>query len=202
MVIASFPITLVFLLALGLTTIPLAHAEDKPKKLFFVAGFESSAGGDDLGELVVDTVDKGDVEAGSGMHFYIGMLYKPASAFETRLTAGYQMDRSPTDTGTVFMDRYPIELTPVYCHNNHRFGLGLTYHTNIMLHGSDFNKPDVSFKDALGYSVEYGYKVAPFLYLGFRYVNLYYKIENTGLYLDGGQVVDASHFGINLYYQH
>jgi hypothetical protein len=177
-------------------------ADDKAKKFSVLAGFESKTGGDDVGELVVDAVDKGDVEAGGGMHFYLGMLYKPSSSFETRLTAGYQLDRSPTDTGTVYMDRYPFELVPAFCYKNHRFGLGLTYHTNIVLHGGEFDKPDVNFKDSLGYTVEYGYKLAPFLYVGFRYVNLFYDIENENVYLDGGKRVNASNFGINIYLQY
>ncbi len=193
------------LLALAAGTISLpAGAEEKPKKISFLFGFESKTGGDDLGELVVTRAarDKGDVEAGSGMHFYLGMLYRPASAFETRLTAGYHMDRSPTDTGTVYMDRYPIELVPTFCYDNHRFGLGLSYQTNIRLHGSDFGSPDITFEDALGYSVEYGYKVAPFLYVGFRYLNIFYDIENPGVELDGGRRINASNFGINLYFQY
>lgn len=190
-------------LMLGLWTISSpALADDQAKKFSILAGFESKTGGDDVGELVVDTVDKGDVEAGGGMHFYLGMLYRPSSSFETRLTAGYQLDRSPTDTGTVYMDRYPFELVPAFCYGDHRFGLGLTYHTNIVLHGGEFNNPDVNFKDSLGYTVEYGYKIAPFLYAGFRYVNLFYDIENEGVYLDGGTRVNASSFGINIYVQY
>ena len=191
-------------LAAGITSLP-AGAEEKPKKLSFIVGFESKTGGDDLGELVVDstraTSDKGDVEAGSGMHFYLGMIYRPVTAFEARLTAGYHMDRSPTDTGTVFMERYPIELTPTYCYKDHRFGLGLSYQTEILLHGNDFGSPDVKFGDALGYSAEYGYKIAPFLYLGFRYENIFYDIETPGVTLDGGKKVNGSNFGINLYFQ-
>jgi hypothetical protein len=192
------------LLAISLGAISLpTWAEDKPKKLSFLIGFESNSGGDDLGELVVtrDATEKGDVEAGSGMHFYLGLLYKPSNAFEARLTGGYHMDRSPTDTGTVYMDRYPIELVPAFCYGGHRFGVGLSYHTNILLHGDDFGRPDVSFKDSLGYSAEYGYKVAPFLYLGFRYVKIDYEIETPGVTLRGEQKVDASHFGLNLYFQ-
>jgi hypothetical protein len=191
------------LLALSVWAISLpVLAQDKAKKISFLAGFESKTGGDDVGELVVNDIDKGDVEAGGGMHFYLGMLYKPSSAFETRLTAGYHLDRSPTDTGTVYMDRYPFELVPTYCYRAHRFGLGLIYHTNIVLHGDDFDNPDINFEDSLGYSVEYGYKVAPFLYLGFRYVNMFYDIENEGVLLDGGQRINASNFGINLYLQY
>jgi hypothetical protein len=188
--------------AAGAISLP-AGAEEKPKKISFLIGFESKTGGDDLGELVVARTasDKGDVEAGSGMHFYLGMIYRPVSAFETRLTAGYHMDRSPTDTGTVFMDRYPIELTPTFCYNSHRFGLGLSYQTNIVLHGDEFDTPDITFDDALGYSVEYGYKVTPFLYLGFRYLNIFYDIENPGVTLDEGRRVNGSNFGINLYFQ-
>lgn len=178
-----------------------ASAEDKAKKISFLVGFESATGGDDMGELVVDGSDKGDVEAGGGMHFYVGLLYKPSSAFEARLTGGYHLDRSPTDTATVYMDRYPIELVPAYCYKDHRLGLGLAYHTDILLHGNDFGNPDISFKDSLGYSAEYGYKLAPFLFLGFRYVNMYYDIENPGVTLRGEEKVNASHFGINLYYQ-
>jgi len=197
------PTALWLLLACAVWMISLpVLAEDKAKKFSILAGFESKSGGDDVGELVVDGVDKGDVEAGGGMHFYLGMLYKPSSAFETRLTAGYQLDRSPTDTGTVYMDRYPVELVPAYCYRDHRFGLGLIYHTNIVLHGGDFDNPDINFKDSLGYSVEYGYKVAPFIYLGFRYVNMFYDIENENVFLDGGRRVNASPFGINLYVQY
>lgn len=197
------PMALWIVLILSIGAIPLsASAQDQAKKLSYLIGFESSTGGDDLGELVVDGNDKGDVEAGSGMHFYLGMLYKPSSMFETRLTAGYQMDRSPTDTGTVYMDRYPIELIPTFCYHGHRLGVGLAYHTNIRLDGSDFNNPDVTFKDSLGYSIGYGYKVAPFLYFGFRYVHMAYDIETPGVILDGERTVNANHFGINLYYQY
>lgn len=180
-----------------------AVAEEKPKKFSFVIGFESKTGGDDLGELAVPSTravsDKGDIEAGSGMHFYLGVIHRPITAYETRLTAGYHMDRSSTDTGTIYMDRYTFELTPTYCYNNHRFGLGVSYQTNITLHGND--NPNVTFEDALGYSVGYGYKIAPFLYFGFRYLNIFYDIENPGVTLDGGTRVNASNFGLNLYFQ-
>jgi len=189
-------------LALGALSLP-AMAEENPKKISYLIGFESKTGGDDLGELAVTrtSTDKGDVEAGSGMHFYLGMLYKPSRHFETRLTGGYHMDRSPTDTGTVYMDRYVVELIPTYCYESHRLGLGLTYHTNITLDGTDAQRPDITFKDSLGYSVEYGYKISPFLYLGFRYINIFYDIENPGVILDNSNKINASHFGINLYFQ-
>ncbi|WP_455209646.1 hypothetical protein [Kaarinaea lacus] len=202
----QLPVKLWILVTLCIGTMSLpAWAEEKPKKFSVLLGFESKTGGDDLGELVVTSraaSDKGDVEAGSGMHFYLGMIYRPVTAFEARLTAGYHMDRSPTDTGTVYMDRYPIELIPTFCYDNHRFGAGLSYHTNIVLHGGDFDNPDITFEDALGYSVEYGYKIAPFLYVGFRYLNIFYDIENPGVTLDGGSRVNASNFGINLYFQY
>jgi len=188
-------------LAGGAVSLPAA-AEEQDKTFSFLVGFESATGGDAMGKLVVDGPDKGDVEAGGGMHIYLGLLYKPNHAFETRLTGGYHLDRSSTDSGTVYMDRYPIELIPAFCYDNHRFGLGLAYHTNILLHGNDFGNPDISFKDSLGYSAEYGYKLAPFLFLGFRYVKMSYEIENEVVTLDGEKNVNASHFGINLYYQH
>ena len=178
------------------------QAEDTPKRITALVGFESSSGGDDVGELVVDGPDKGDVEAGGGMHFYLGLLLKPSNYFETRLTGGYKLDRSPTESGTVYMDRYPVELIPTFCYRNHRFGLGLSYHTNILLHGNDFGNPDVRFKNALGYSAEYGYKLTPSMFVGFRYVNMYYDIETQGVTLDDGDTrINANHFGINLYYQ-
>lgn len=190
------------LLLIGLGAFSLPALADDAKKIAFLVGFESKTGGDRVGGLVVNNDDKGDVEAGSGMHFYAGMIYKPATFFETRFTAGYHMDRSPTNTGTVYMDRYPLEVTPTYCYHNHRFGLGLTYHTNIVLHGNDFGKDDITFKNALGYTAEYGYKVAPFLYAGFRYVHLSYEIENQGVtFSNGKRDANANHFGINLYYQ-
>ena len=196
-------------LAMGIFTVVCAvilaapaQAEDTPKRITMLVGFESSTGGDDVGELVVDGPDKGDVEAGGGMFFYLGLLFKPSNYFETRLTAGYKLDRSPTGTGTVYMDRYPVELIPTFCYKNHRLGLGLSYHTNILLHGSDFGNPDISFKNALGYSAEYGYKLAPFLFVGFRYTNMFYDIENEGVTLDDGDTrINANNFGINLYYQ-
>ncbi|MGD8595285.1 MAG: hypothetical protein PVF82_20825 [Gammaproteobacteria bacterium] len=190
-------------LAAGAISLP-ADAQEKPKKISFLVGFESKTGGANVGELVVTSRaanDKGDVETGSGMHFYLGMIYRPVSAFETRLTAGYHMDRSPTDTGTVYMDRYPIELIPTFCYHNHRLGLGLSYQKNIVLYGDDFGSPNVTFKDALGYTAEYGYKVAPFMYVGFRYMSIFYDIENPGVTLHGERKVNASNFGINLYFQ-
>lgn len=178
-----------------------AFAMEPEEKLSWIFGFESKNGGDDMGALVVAGNDKGDVEAGSGMHFYLGFVHKTSHWYETRFNAGYHMDRSPTETGTVYMDRFPFELTPTFCYKNHRFGLGLTYHTNISLDGSDFNNPDITFEDSLGYMIEYGYKVTPFLFFGIRYVDISYAIENPGATIDGNREADASHFGINLYYQ-
>jgi len=166
-----------------------------------MVGFESATGVDTMGGLLINGKDAGDVKAGSGMHFYLGLLYRPMSVFEVRLTAGYQLDRSPTSGGTVYMDRYPVEFTPTACYGNHRFGAGLTYHTNIKLHGNDFGQDDIRFKNSLGYTIEYGYKLAPFLFLGLRYVRLSYEIENAGITLNGERTVSANHMGINLYYQ-
>ena len=189
------------LLAVSFPALADDGTEPRPRPLTLMIGFESATGGDAVGSLAISNKDTGDVKAGSGMHFYLGMVYKPVSIFEARLSAGYQLDRSSTSSGTVFMDRYPIEFTPTLCYNNHRFGAGVTYHTHIKLHANDFGREDVRFKNALGYTIEYGYKIAPFLYLGLRYVKISYDIRNTGVTLNGERTVDANHMGINLYYQ-
>ena len=195
-------LNVVLSMVLSVIALPALAEETKSSPLAVMVGFESANGGDKVGTLVVTEKDTGDVKAGSGMHFYLGMLYRPVTLFEARLTAGYQMDRSPTSTGTVFMDRYPIEFTPTLCYESHRFGAGVTYHTNIKLHGNDFGQDDIRFKNALGFTIEYGYKIAPFLFLGFRYVNISYDLINPDVTLDGERTVNANHFGINLYYQY
>jgi hypothetical protein len=189
-------------LVLFVIALPAWADKTKSRPLTGIVGFESATGGNNVGSLATSSSDAGDVKAGSGMHFYLGMIYKPVTVFEARLNAGYQMDRSPTSNGTIFMDRYTFEFTPTLCYKSHRLGAGVTYHTNIKLHTNDFGRDDVLFKNALGYTIEYGYKIAPFLYFGLRYVELSYDIENAGVALNGKRTVNANHVGINLYYQY
>lgn len=200
----NIPFMIIALLTASLMmSSPLRAAEPQAAedKFSFMFGFESKSGGDDVGSLVNDGEEKGDVEAGSGMNIYAGVVLKPVDYFETRISAGYHFDRSKTETGTVYMDRTVIDLIPTFAYHIHRLGLGATYHINPTLDGDDFNKSDIEFDNAWGYLVEYGVKVTPFLYLGVRYVGLDYDIKTEGVQLNGSSNVDASHVGLNLYFE-
>jgi hypothetical protein len=184
------------------TVAVVAHAEEtNTESLSWLIGFESANGGDPVGALVNDGQEISDVETTSGMHVYGGVIYRPLEQFEGRITAGYFFDRGKTEEGEVFMDRITLELLPTYPYKKHRLGVGVTYHINPTIDGEDFDNPDVEFRNSLGFVSEYGYKLAPFLYLGVRYVFMKYDIDTPGVTLDGKRSLDADHFGINLYFE-
>ena len=179
-----------------LTLFPGVSWAERPVK--FDVGLGLTFGGDELAYATFTDGNTEKVKAGELLHIYGGLLFNmPDSPFSTRLAIGYHFDSITADNGKIEFTRMPLELVPYYnFNNNNRIGVGLSYHLDPKL-SSDV-LPDVTFDDALGFLVEYGFGFSNSAWISLRYVNIDYDPATIDGYSINGKSMDGSHFGIYL----
>ncbi|QKT03137.1 hypothetical protein HUS23_04615 [Ectothiorhodospiraceae bacterium 2226] len=172
--------TLLVVLALFLIT-PVHAWELRP-----TAGFGYDAGGDE--RLLFQNGDGNGLtlRAGSGLHLSAGIALDldAAKRFESQLTGGYRLRNVHGDG---YLERFPIDSLFFFRHSDHRLGGGFTYHFNPRLAtGGLLAEGDTRFDDALGYVLQYDYRITDNGSVGMRYLRLDYHTRGTGETLEAG----------------
>ncbi|MDX1453508.1 MAG: hypothetical protein R3183_13190 [Oleiphilaceae bacterium] len=151
----------------------------KPVQLLLGAGL--TFGGDDLLKARFDNGTSETIEAGGLIDLKIGALFNlPSQIASVQTTVGYFFDSINAENGDASFARIPLELIGFYHHNKHRFGLGVTYHTNVEFEADlPGARGDVDLDDSLGGVIEYGYQYNPQLKFSLRAVQIDYKVDDS-----------------------
>ncbi len=195
-----------FMLALFCSPMAVAQIDLRPEQRAynhsgwnFVGSMSITFGGDELIEVEVENDFFGDenedIKAGESAAFALGGAYQFYDVpLQLQATIGYHTDGIFADNGDVDFSRKPLELLAFYSVNKHRFGAGITHHFDPEFEVDfDFQRPyGVDFKDATGFVLQYDYRVASFLALGARLVNIDYEPENRFR----GPDVEGDHVGL------
>ena len=183
-------------MAVSLLAIALSAAADTNTiddnlgaKFLLTGGY--TYGGDKIATIEYEYGDHANIRAGGEFLLGLGMSYRFTPSWELQLSFHYQYDREEAENGEMEFHRVPIELLGFYRQGVHRFGGGVTYHTNSEFE-SDFDEPDdyisVGFDDALGFVLEYDYLLSDMASLGIRYTNIEYQVSGFSNKVDGSYV--------------
>lgn len=168
-------------------------------KLHWYTGFNSTNGNASFSDFTIPNGNTSHIEPGGGIHVYAGAIYHSQPWLDILMSAGIHYDHASSANGSNHFSRYPLEIVPSYVSGDHRFAAGLSYHINPELKGDDIINQAVSFDNALGTLLEYGYQATPFLYLGLRAMAIEYKVSNPNAATS--KQANGNHFGVNLNYQ-
>ena len=170
----------------------------KSHRFMLTAGITGQ--GDELGK--VDTIssfgssDTETIYAGSLLYLGAGFEFFLDRDLSLETLIGYHFDMVTADNGSVGFYRLPIDLNLMKKIDQHRIGLGASYHVGPELDLVDGQGPMVKFDDALGISVNYGYEFDQFI-LGFKYLSIDYELESIdGVSVTSAEDVDGSYFGV------
>ncbi len=147
-------------------------------------------GGDRLETIFVEDDDgetvARDITAGELFFINFGALWRMNQEFKISTTLGWHLDQIDADPGNVEFSRFPLEFIPFYYPaENHRIGLGLTYHIAPRLNSTSPRTQDVEFKNALGLVFEYDTAIGANFFFGVRFAQIEYETEVTGQTFDG-----------------
>ena len=175
-------------LALCIFTLSTAvQAEVQP---IFKFGVE--LGGDSLVETLTE-----DLNAGGGLYLGAGISITDSDpdALVYRATIGYLFDdiEFTQPSGDASTNAVPLNLGVFKQFDNHEFGLGLAYYIgpSFDISSSNCNTTGcvtIDFDDALGFTLEYNYNFDNSAFVGVKYTNIDYKIEDL--------TIDASSIGL------
>lgn len=168
---------------------------DAPK---FVLSAGLHLGGDDLATVEYDNGADDDLEAGGGVYLGAGIEFPMAPNMALRTSVGYQFDSVSADNGDADFDRVPWDAMVLLGASPHRFGIGLTYHTDVQYDFNDDFGQDVNaeFDDALGLMLAYELELTPMFSISFKYTDIEYE-EVPTLRGQRGEVIDGSNGAIS-----
>lgn len=146
-------------------------------------------GGDKLAEVEYDHGDDGEVRAGGLFSLGVGVNHEFGNNWELQATFNYLFDGADADNGDVTFSRWPIDVLAFYRNGNHRFGGGITYHTNPEFEiDVDYIDASVDFDDALGFVAEYDYFFTPNFSLGVRGTLIDYEASDFDDEVSGNSI--------------
>lgn len=152
-------------------------------------GIGFTTGGDTLARFTDGTSQRaGD---GAGLHIGYELEVNKQHRYFVRATVGKNTDDPNLRNGFTKLQRTPYTLLVMKQNGNHQFGGGVAYHSNQTWNfsGPGVGSDSINYKNALGFTVQYGWQFGRYGELGARYTNIDYDRE------DGGRGIDASHFG-------
>ncbi|MEJ6981812.1 hypothetical protein WG906_15195 [Pedobacter sp. P351] len=129
-------------------------------------------GGDDVAEVYFVDGSKQSVKAGQGASIGIGAEYQVPGLKRLlfHATAGYKFVTTKADNANISLSRVPVQLTANWMATKKlRFGAGLASHQVIRFKADDLGE-DITFRGALGPTVELAYSV-----IGLTYTAITYK---------------------------
>ena len=175
------------------------HAKSIKNHRFMLTGGITGQG-DELGKVdTISTFGSSDTEtiyAGSLLYVGAGFEFFLDRDLSLETLVGYHFDMVTADNGSVGFYRLPIDFNLIKKIDQHRVGVGASYHIGPELDLVDGQGPMVKFEDALGISVNYGYEFDQFI-LGFKYLAIDYELESiNGVSATSTENVDGSYFGV------
>jgi hypothetical protein len=141
-------------------------------------------GGDNLAQVYYTNGVTQDIRAGQGVTLAAGVHYQPA-AFPVDFTAtvGYKFVRTEAYNTDLGVNRVVVKVTGAYLlPHNFWVDAGPVWHTAVKFNGDGY-VPDISFNDAVGGTVGFGWR-----WFGIEYTSIRYTSSITG-------GVDASSVG-------
>jgi hypothetical protein len=167
------------------TAAQAAHHDNDRGHFGFVVGGDLEWGGDDIAKLYFTNGDTEYVKAGQGITIEAGGHYLfPSEHFDITATVGYKYVTTRAKNADISVGRVVYKLFgSVIADNGVWFGAGPVWHTDTKFKGDGY-VPDVTFDDALGFTVGAGWR-----WVGITYTNIEYKSPFTGK-------LDASSVGI------
>lgn len=170
---------------LMISCMPLAHAAEDELGFVFEADLEF--GGDELATFSFEDGSTQDIKTGQGVTLALGGHYRRAnSPFSLRGTVGYKYVTTKASNADVNIGRTVIEVVGNYLWDNGWWiGGGITLHSSIEFDADGFG-PDLRFDDAIGPTIEAGWR-----WIALTYTKLDYKDEFGGKW-------DASSVGLKL----
>ncbi len=165
------------------------------QELDVIVGLGYDFGGEKLGTVIFEDGKKEDIKSHEGLLIYAGVDYGIMEDLIVRGTLGYKFDSVTASNGEAEFKRIPIEVLFAKLIGPHRLGGGLAYHTSVEYSCKIDNVCDFtnSYKDALGYVVQYEYQVSPpeeklGMLLGVRYTSVDYKPTSFGSSFGGSGI--------------
>ena len=154
-----------------------AEKKVSPFRLLIRGGLEY--GGDDVAEVYFVDGSKQSVKAGQGASIGIGTEFQVPSLKKLlfHATAGYKFVTTKADNANISLSRVPIQLTANWMATKKlRFGAGLASHQAIHFKADGIGE-DITFRSAMGPTVELAYSV-----IGLTYTAMTYKDQANRSY--------------------
>lgn len=140
-----------------------------PFRFLIRGGLES--GGDDVAEVYFVDGSKQSVKAGQGASIAIGAEYQVPTLKKLlfHATAGYKFVTTKANNANITLTRVPVQLTANWMATKKlRLGAGLASHQTIRFKADGIGD-DITFKSALGPTVELAYSVIGLTYTAITY---------------------------------
>ncbi len=171
-------------------------AEDSPIR--FLIGGGLTFGGDKLATVSYTNGDSQDLRAGSLVQVYAGIDYRMGTDVSMQINAGYHVDDTNADNGSLKFSRYPVELLAYFHANDQlRLGGGVRFVSSPKISSSGVvSGNNVQFKNTTGIVLEGEYFFSPHFSLKLRGVKEEYTLK------DVDYTVSGNHFGalVNWYF--
>ena len=176
-------------LALGAAT--SAHAADGSSPIRFLVGGGVTFGGDKLATVTYTDGRTADIRAGGLAQIYAGLDYRMGNDVSMQVTAGYHVDDTNADNGSLKFSRYPVELLAYYHATDQiRIGGGVRFVNNPKISSSGvISGNNVEFKNTTGIVIEGEYFFSPNFSMKLRGVKEDYTLKDTDYSVSG------NHFG-------
>lgn len=152
-----------------------------------VLELDADFGGDDVARVFYTNGSTQDIKAGQGIAPAVGLHYQlAASPVDFAVTVGYKYVTTRASNVDIHIDRVEIKALGTYELPGHFWiDAGPVWHTGVRFHGGGY-VPDVSFNDAAGATIGFGWR-----WIGVAYTHIRYDSAVTGS-------VDASNVGLTV----
>lgn len=146
-----------------------AEKKGSPFRFLIRGGLEY--GGDDVAEVYFVDGSKQSVKAGQGASIGIGAEFQVPSLKNLlfHATAGYKFVTTKADNANISLSRVPVQVTAnLMATKELRFGAGVASHQAIRFKADGIGE-DITFRNALGPTVELAYSVIGLTYTAMTY---------------------------------
>jgi hypothetical protein len=145
------------------------------------------------GDTLISTTSGGDVNAGGGINYVIGVQNKIGENGKSlSLALGYMIQSMDASNGSAEITTLTFDAIYSIAVNVHRFGIGASYHMGPTYKDNiaGFSPLKIEFDDALGLILQYSYTMSERFQIGARLTNMNYEVNGLSL--------DADSFGLFL----
>jgi hypothetical protein len=167
------------------TVILLALASTAQADLYLELGYEGG------GDTIISTTAGGDVNAGGGINYVIGIQNEVGENGKSlSLALGYMIQSMDASNGTAEISTLTFDAIYSIPVDVHRFGIGASYHIGPTYKDNiaGFSPLKIDFDNALGLVLQYSYAFSRRFQIGARITKMDYEVDDFSL--------DASSFGV------